>query len=98
MIKYIPFLLLPIIGSAQEYSSISGICKNYELVEYVLLGKGDTTAAVSRANIPADLGLENPSERHSDEDGEYTIYYRNGLRIIYLELNDGRTGTTISRL
>ena len=98
MIKYIPFLLLPVFSSAQEYSSISSICDDYESVKYVLVGNGDTTAVVNRANIPDDMGLENPSERHSDEDGEYTIYYKNGFRMIFLELFDGRTATTISRL
>ena len=96
--KYILFFLFPVLGSAQEYSSISSICKKYEIVEYVLIGKGDTTAVISRANLPNDLGLNNPVEQHTDEDGQYTVFHEDGFRIIFLDLFDGRTGTTISRL
>lgn len=98
MIKYIPFLMLPISSVGQECPSISSICNNYEIVEYVLVGRGDTTAVVSRVNLPKDLGLTNPKETWNDEDGKFTMYYHHCLRMIYAELSDGRTGTTISRL
>lgn len=98
MIKYILIFLLPVFGSAQECPYISSLCDKYEIVEYVLLGKGDTTAVVSRANLPKDLGLTIPKETWNNNDGKFTMYYHHCLRMIYAELSDGRTGTTISRL
>ena len=98
MIKYILIFLLPVIGSAQECPSISSLCDNYEIVEYVLVGRGDTTAVVSRVNLPKDLELTNAKETWNDENGKFTMYYHHCLRIIYSELNDGRFGTSISRL
>ena len=67
-------------------------------MEYVLVSEGDTTATVSGVNITADMGLDNPVEKHSDDDGEYTIFHKNGFRIIFLDMFDGRDGTTISKL
>ena len=98
MIKYILIFLLPVIGSAQECPSISSLCDNYEIVEYVLVGRGDTTAVVSRANLPLDMELGQPKEIDEDDDGVYNVYHYQCLRIIYSELNDGRFGTSISRL
>ena len=98
MIKYIPFFLFPVFVSAQECPSISSLCDNYEIVEYVLVGRGDTTAVISRANLPKDLGLTNPKVTWNDDNGKFTMYYHHCLRMIYGELSDGRTGTTISRL
>ena len=74
------------------------MCRDYEIVEYVEAGPKDTTAIVSRVNIPEDLGLIRIEETWEDSDGVYKMYYYKCLRIIYSELNDGRTGTTISKL
>lgn len=99
--KKIAIIAALVLGSqafAQEAKTIKELTKGYDIVEFVLLSKSDTTAVVSRANIPADLGLENPVKKHSDGDGEYTIFHKDGFRIIFLDLFDGRQATTISRL
>lgn len=99
--KKIAIIAALVLGSqafAQEAKTIKELTEGYELVEFVLLSKSDTTAVVSRANVAADLGLDNPVEVHSDDDGQYTVFHENGFRIIFLELFDGREGTTISRL
>ena len=98
MIKYLLFLLLPFGAYAQECPSISSICEDYEDFEYVLVGKGDTTAVVSKANVPKDLSLVKTEDSWENDNGTFTMYYHQCLRIIYAEFFDGRTGTTISRL
>ena len=98
MLKQLLFFMLPVFALAQERSSISSICAHYEEIEYVLLGKSDTTAVIHGANVAEDLGLTNPIEVKSDEDGQYTVFHDNGLRIIFLDLFDGRDVTTISKL
>lgn len=99
--KRFAIALALVLGSqafAQEAKTIKELTEGYDKVEFVLLSKSDTTAVVSSANIPADLGLSNPVKKHSDDDGQYTVFHENGFRIIFLELFDGREGTTISRL
>ena len=99
MMRQLLFLFLfPLVSFSQECPSISSICKDYEIVEYVLAGPRDTTAVVSRANIPLDLDLGKPKEIDKDDDGVYHVYHYQCLSIIYMELNDGRFGTTISKL
>ena len=99
MKRYILVLsLTTFISHAQECPSIASICNDYEEVEYVLVGRGDTTAVISKANVAADLGLSNPVETHSDGDGQYTVFHEKCFRIIFLDLFDGREVTTISRL
>ena len=99
MMRQLLFLFLfPLASFSQECPSISSLCKDYEIVEYVLVGRGDTTAVVSRANLPLDMDLSKPKEIDEDDDGVYHVYHYQCLRIIYMELNDGRIGTTISKL
>jgi hypothetical protein len=98
MIRYLLFLAFPLSAYSQECPSIASICNDYGEVEYVLVGRGDTTAVISKANVAADLGLSNPVETRSDDDGQYTVYHEKCFSIIFLELFDGREVTTISRL
>ena len=50
------FSLQSIFQSAPEFSSISSICDNYEIDEYVLFGKGGTTAVANKVNSPKETG------------------------------------------
>jgi hypothetical protein len=72
--------------------------ERYDNVEFVLLSKSDTTAVVSRVNIPQDLGLDKEEEVFYTDNGKFTLFIHGPFRIVYGELFDGRTGTTISRL
>lgn len=67
------------------------------MVEYVLVVPGDTTAVISRANVPLDLNLSKPKGIDKDDDGVYNVYQYQCFRLIYMELKDGRVGTTISK-
>ena len=99
--KKIAIIAALILGSqafAQEAKTIKSLTDNYTDVKFVLLSKSDTTAVVRRANVAEDLGLTNPIEVKSDEDGQYTVFHDNGLRIIFLDMFDGRDATTISKL
>mgnify|MGYP003644978556 CR=1 FL=1 len=99
MIQYLLFLAFPLGVYSQECTSISSVCSEYEEVEYVLVGIGGTTAVVSKANIPYDLGLSNAEDSWEDDNGnKFNMYYHDCFRIIYGELLDGRFASTISRL
>ena len=62
MIRYLLFFVFPLSLYSQECTSISSVCSEYEEVEYVLVGRGDTTAVVSHENVAKDLGLKNYEE------------------------------------
>ena len=99
MKRYILVLsLTTFISHAQECPSIASICNDYEEVEYVLVGRGDTTAVISKANVAADLGLTKEVKVFYTDNGKFTVLNEGSFSIIYAELFDGRTGTTISRL
>ena len=101
MMKRFAIVLALALGSqafAQEVPTIKSLTDNYTDVKFVLLSKSDTTALVRRANVAEDLGLTNAVEVKSDEEGQYTVFHDNGLRIIFLDMFDGRDATTISKL
>ena len=99
MIRYLLFLAFPLTVYSQECISISSVCGEYEEVEYVLVGIGDTTAVVSRENVAKDLGLKNYEETFEVDAGVCKVYLYSCLRITYMEFNDGRTGSSaVSKL
>ena len=99
MIRYLLFLAFPLTVYSQECISISSVCGEYEEVEYVLVGIGDTTAVVNRENVAIDLGLKDYEETFKVDAGVCKVYLYNCLRITYMEFNDGRTGSSaISKL
>jgi hypothetical protein len=99
--KKIAIIAALVLGSqafAQEAKTIKELTERYDNVEFVLLSKSDTTAVVSRVNIPQDLGLDKEEEVFYTDNGKFTLFIHGPFRIVYGELFDGRTGTTISRL
>ena len=99
MIRYLLFFVFPLSLYSQECTSISSVCSEYEEVEYVLVGRGDTTAVVSHENVAKDLGLKNYEETFEVDAGVCKVYLYSCLRITYMEFNDGRTGSSaISKL
>ena len=89
------FILSGTVTTAQN--SILELAEGYHY-ELSIPFEGDTIVHVPNVDLANELQLEELHRIIEDERGTSRIYYWNGWRISYHEVNGQRSGSTISRL